>query len=102
MNLVVYADFKAPECNLASRRVDALTAAGVDVDWRAVQAEQLPVGGIPRTAQDQDDVRERFRRLHELLLPGEVLPWTMPTLVPNTDSIHTERSVGYVLKPTSP
>ena len=36
MVLIVYGDFSCPDCYLASRRADALSAAGVTVDWRAV------------------------------------------------------------------
>lgn len=34
MSLIVYADFSCPDCYLTSRRADALTAAGVPIDWR--------------------------------------------------------------------
>jgi len=43
MGLIVYSDFSCPECYLASRRVDALRAAGVEVDWRAVEHDQEAV-----------------------------------------------------------
>lgn len=87
MSLIVYGDFGLPECHLASRRVDALAAAGVATDWRAVEsAPDLPVTGRRLTAGDQDALAERCRLLDGLLLPGERLPWAVPGFVPRTEA----------------
>lgn len=82
MRLVVYGDFTSPECYLAARRCDVLNAAGVPVDFRAVEHRPDPAvtGARPRAA-DRDGLTERFRALQDLLLPGELLPWAMPPLI---------------------
>lgn len=86
-DLVVYADFVSPECYLASRRVDALIAAGVAVDWRAVeQNPALPVTGRSLGPDDQLETGKRMAALATLLLPGEPLPWQLPGLVPRTEA----------------
>lgn len=96
MSLIVYADFSCPDCYLASRRADALVAAGVSIDWRAVEhAPQLPVAGMRLSAADQQAVTERFAVLDDLLLPGEVLPWTVPTFVPKTEAAVSAYAEAY-------
>lgn len=87
MTLIVYADFTAPASYLASRRVDALIAAGVAVDWRAVeQHPRIPATGRPLRPDDQAEIERQMASLTGLLLPGEELPWTPPRLVPNTEA----------------
>jgi 2-hydroxychromene-2-carboxylate isomerase len=87
VNLVVYGDFSSPDSYLASRRVDALTAAGVVVEWRAVERSPLvPVSGRRLLAAEQDALADRFAALDGLLLPGETLPWSMPAIVPKTEA----------------
>jgi predicted DsbA family dithiol-disulfide isomerase len=74
MSLTVYADFSCPDCYLAAHRVDVLRAAGIAVDWRAVElSPHLPVGGRRLSAAEQDALAQRFAELDEMLLPGEVL-----------------------------
>ena len=80
MSMVVYADFTNPDCYLATRRCDALAAAGVPVDFRAVEHRPDP------TVIDQDAVTERFRVLQHLLLPGEQLPWTRPPRISTSEA----------------
>jgi 2-hydroxychromene-2-carboxylate isomerase len=100
VNLVVYADFSSPDCYLASRRVDALAACGVAIDWRAVEGSPLTqVSGHRLPAAEQEAITERFRVLDGLLLPGETLPWSMPTAVPKTEaavSAYAEADLGGV------
>ncbi|HEY8471118.1 MAG TPA: DsbA family protein [Natronosporangium sp.] len=87
MSLVVYADFNCPWSYLASCRVDALAAAGVDVDWRAVEHDpRLPVTGRRLDPEGQVAAKEELSAVAELLLPGEELPWEQPELVPNTEA----------------
>ena len=87
MSMIVYGDFTCPECYLAALRCDLLTAAGVDVDFRAVERRpELPVTGTRLSANDRDALAGRFRALQDLLLPGEQLPWAMPQVVPKSEA----------------
>lgn len=87
VSFVVYADFNCPWSYLASRRVDALVAAGVEVDWRAVEHDPgLPVTGRRLDQDGHIAVKEELAAVAELLLPGEELPWALPDLVPNTEA----------------
>lgn len=86
MGLIVYADFSSPECYLASRRADALAEAA-PVDWRAVElCPHLPVTGVLVTGEVRRQVAARFATLDGALLPGEELPWAMPTITPKTEA----------------
>ncbi|MFI7680475.1 DsbA family protein [Actinophytocola sp. NPDC049390] len=83
--LIVYADFSSPLCCLTSRRVDALRAVGVDVDWRAVEsAPRVPMTGRRLDAESRHVLDVEIAETRDLLLPGEQLAWTGPTFVPNT------------------
>lgn len=85
LRLVIYADFGSLACYLASRRVDALTAAGTTVDWRAVEADPgLPVGGRRMEAAGHAALERELELLESLLLPGEDLPLSLPAFRPNT------------------
>lgn len=84
MNLVIYADFSDPESYLVSRRADALAAAAT-VDWRAIEAHpKRPVMGA--AVADSEHLPARLAALEQLLMPGEQLPWRLPTLVPKTQA----------------
>lgn len=96
MTLIVYGDFSCADCYLASRRADALAAAGVPINWRAVEhAPQLPIAGTRLSAAGQQAVTERFAVLGNLLLPGETLPWTAPASVPKTEAAVSAYAEGY-------
>ena len=96
MSLVVYADFSCPGCYLASHRADALRAADVEVDWRAVEQEpRLPVGGRRLSSAERDRLTKRFAALRGLLLPEETLPWVMPTITPNTHAAVSAYAESY-------
>lgn len=85
MGLVIYADFTSPESHLANRRAAALAAAGVDIEWRAVEHRPgLPVGGQPFGSRERAIVQERMAKVATLLLPGEPLPWVTPGVASNT------------------
>lgn len=87
MTMIIYADFACPLCYLASRRVDALRAAGVEVDWRAVECHpKTPIAGAHLDAARLDTLITEFAELTGMLLPGEKLPWTMPTGIPKTEA----------------
>lgn len=85
MGLVIYSDFGSPGAYLASRRADALGAAGVQVDWRAVEADpRAPVGGVPLTPAEREQLARELASLGDLLLPGESLPSSPPGARLNT------------------
>ncbi|MDI6912069.1 DsbA family protein [Nocardioides sp.] len=79
--LVLYGDFTCPWSYLASRRVDALVAAGLRVDWRAVRAPAHDA----RTGTDRFPV---VRRELDLVAAGlradEGLPYALAGFVPET------------------
>ncbi|HEU5007954.1 MAG TPA: DsbA family protein [Jatrophihabitantaceae bacterium] len=90
MSLVVFADFTCPECFLASRRAGVLAAAGVAVEWRAVEhRRELPVGGSPLGSDALAELERRVATLDGLLLPGEQLPWSAPSVVSRTEAAVT-------------
>jgi hypothetical protein len=79
----VYGDFRSPWGYLASRRLERLSAAGVDVDWRAVTQTEPPntpeydTGGLGRVHAAMEDVAGA-------LLPEETLPFALAGFVPET------------------
>jgi predicted DsbA family dithiol-disulfide isomerase len=89
MSLIIYADFSSPFCYLASRRVDVLRSAKVDVDWRAVEVEHAPQ--LPVTGRRLDEAGRRalhtdLAEIRQLLLPDEHVTWRVPDFVPNTEA----------------
>jgi DSBA-like thioredoxin domain. len=87
MSLIIYADFSCPSCYLASRRADALVAAGAAIDWRAVEHHRpLPVTGQRLDDTDREALARQLAVVTELLLPGEPLPHVVPTFVPRTEA----------------
>jgi 2-hydroxychromene-2-carboxylate isomerase len=87
VTLIVYADFDSAKSYLASLRTDALVAAGVAVEWRAVQRRpERPVTGEQITPDVQDELTRVFAELDTLLLPGETFPRIVPTSAPNTEA----------------
>jgi hypothetical protein len=96
MSLIVYADFSCPECYLAGRRGDALSAAGVPIDWRAVERRpHLPVAGRRLSPAEQDGLTQRFAALQDVLLPGETLAWRMPAITPKTEAAVSAYAESY-------
>lgn len=87
MALVVYADFTSPWAYLASRRVDALVAAGIEVDWRAVESDpRLPVTGRRLDEHHSAELAAQVAAVTGLLLPGEQLPWVPPKVLCRTEA----------------
>jgi 2-hydroxychromene-2-carboxylate isomerase len=85
--LVLYGDFSCPLCYLASQRVEALTNAGVAVQWRAVEHRpDLPVGGLRHDVDTRSALESALGDARALLLPGEQLPAAMPATVPKTEA----------------
>lgn len=96
MDLVLYADFTSPLCYLASQRVDALAAVGVEVDWRAVEADpHLPVTGRLIDPPARAAIEAQLSALADMLLPGEQLPWTVPTVISRTEAAVSGYAEGY-------
>lgn len=83
MTLTLYGDFTDPASWYACLRADALTTAGVDVDWRAVAARRSV--WVTPTPVD-DDARARFAALEQWhrsgALPGEPPPPQAPATTP--------------------
>ncbi len=88
--LVVYGDFNCPWSYLASRRADVLAGSGIGVDWRAVEHERDgdPTDPAVRRAR-VETVQGAMERINGLLLPGELLPYSLAGFVPNTASALT-------------
>lgn len=90
MSLLVFADFTCPECYLAARRAELLVAAGVAVEWRAVEhRRELPVGGSVLGADALAELERRVAMLDGLRLPGEQLPWSAPAVLARTEAAVT-------------
>lgn len=84
---LVYGDFTGPDCCLASHRVDALKAVGVDIDWRAVERHpDLPVMGIPLEGPASTAIDQAMSAVTARLLPGERLAWRKPAMTPHTQA----------------
>lgn len=87
MSLTVYADFTSPACYVASQYADALVAAEVAVDWRAVQAQpELPVTGRPLSEAEESATGRRFAELAAILAPDPAPSWSMPRMRPRTEA----------------
>jgi len=87
MSVVVYGDFNCPYSYLACLRVDILVAAGIDVEWRAVEhAPGLPVTGRRLDAAGGAQVEAELNAVRELLTAGERLPTGALTSLPKTDA----------------
>lgn len=85
--LLVYADFSSPSGCLASHRIDALLAVGVNIQWRAVELHpQLPVMGAPIVGQASTAMEQAMSAVTGRLLPGEVLGWKTPAMAPHTQA----------------
>lgn len=96
MSLILYADFSCPDCYLAAHRADSLCAAGVHVDFRAVEHRpELSVRGHRPTAAEQDALSSRFTDLSALLLRDEDLAWAMPPVIPKTEAAVSAYSEVY-------
>jgi hypothetical protein len=80
--LVLYGDFTCPWSYLASRRVDALTAGGVEVDWRAV--ESRAPGRSARSGDRFTDLRADMELVVSGLLADERLPYCLAGFLPAT------------------
>jgi 2-hydroxychromene-2-carboxylate isomerase len=83
--LAIYGDFNCPYSYLASLRADLFVAAGVDVDWRAVEhAKELPVVGRRLDEAGQHEVAEELDAVRQLLTPEEEFAAATPSVLPNT------------------
>jgi hypothetical protein len=95
VTVVVYADFTDPYSYLASRRVDALRAAGRDIDWRAVESQrQVPVTGTRNEARLADLARQR-QHVATLLADREELPGPRLGFLANTEAAVSAYAEAY-------
>src|SRR5512146_3394099 len=85
MTVIIYGDFNCPYSYLASQRAGRLRAAGVAVDWRAVEHDRrLPAGGLP-SGSDQASWDRELAEVASLALPGEQVP-VLPAMISNTEA----------------
>jgi hypothetical protein len=85
MDLIVYGDFNCPYSALASSRVDTLLAAGVAVEWRAVQHDvAMPEDGRPVEGELRKELQREIDEVKGLLRDGEAFGLPLPKVRPNT------------------
>jgi len=83
--IVIYGDFNCPYSYLASLRADRFIAAGLDVEWRAVEhAGSLPVVGRRLDDAGQHEISEELDSVRQLLTPEEEFAAATPSTLPNT------------------
>jgi hypothetical protein len=83
---VVYGDFNCPWSYLAYRRAGVLAAAGVEVDWRAVEHHPWTPGTRDCCASHVGGLQDEMPRVLSMLLPGEDLPYDLAGFVPRTQA----------------
>jgi hypothetical protein len=87
MGIVIYADFTSPWCYLASRRVDALAAAAIEVDWRAVEWDRrVPATGLVLGPPERAALERKMAAVADLATPDERLLWTTPRAISRTEA----------------
>lgn len=83
--LLLYGDFNCPWSYLAFRRSRVLAAAGVPVDWRAVEhAPWVPGAGPSAERPTVTGLQGELDRVLATLLPEEGLPYDLTGFVPRT------------------
>jgi hypothetical protein len=82
--LVVYGDFNCPWSYLAARRATLLEAAGVAVDWRAVEHQPWRPRRFSDSSERFDDLRAELTEVRAQLLPEEHLEDSLAGFVPFT------------------
>lgn len=83
--ITIYGDFNCPFSYLASLRADTFLAAGVKIDWRAVEhARDLPVVGRPLDEAAQHELAEELGSVRGLLRADEKFAAAAPRMLPNT------------------
>lgn len=86
MTVIIYADFNCPYSYLASQRAGRLRAAGVAVDWRAVEHDRgLPAAGLP-SGSDRASWSRELAEVASLALLGEQVPAGPPAVISNTEA----------------
>lgn len=87
MTLIVHADVTDPLGRVAAVRVDALRAAGEEVEWRAVASRHSTrVLASPAGPEWRRRLGEAERWHRDNALPGEELRWVTPLTVPCPDA----------------
>ena len=85
MGTIVYGDFTCPFSYLASWRVDLLAGTDAAVEWQAVEhAPHTPLTGQRLDTDRSEALATEWRRVQELLLPGEELPGRPPAHLSST------------------
>jgi hypothetical protein len=91
----VYGDFNCPWSYLAFRRAAVLCAAGMAVDWRAVEHAPRRVRPAVDRLRDFESLPEEMDRVVGMLLPGERLPYDLSGFVPETRASVAAYAEGY-------
>jgi hypothetical protein len=85
MKVVVFGDFNCPYSRLASARVDAMQARGIDVEWRAVEHDRsIPSKGVQVSGELRNELEREIREIAELMVPPEDVAFVIPDVRPNT------------------
>ncbi|HET6627524.1 MAG TPA: DsbA family protein [Nocardioidaceae bacterium] len=82
--IVLYVDFTCPWSYLATLRAERLRAAGLHVEWRAVEHAPRRPGNPVSTPTRFDRIRRDTERVLGTLLPGEPFPYSLAGFVPYT------------------
>jgi len=94
--IVVYGDFNCPWSYLAFRRTRVLAAAGLQVDWRAVEHDPRTPARRGNPSVPFAALQEEMDRVLALLLPGEELPYDLAGFVPRTGAAVAAYAESYV------
>ncbi|HET7682511.1 MAG TPA: DsbA family protein [Marmoricola sp.] len=100
--IVVYGDFNCPWSYLAFRRAAVLSAAGMAVDWRAVEHAPRRVRPAADRVREFESLPAEMDRVVAMLLPGELLPYDLSGFVPETRASVAAYAEGYAAHVAGP
>lgn len=96
--LLVYGDFNSPWSYLAARRLAALAATGVRVDWRGVEHHPKRCdGGVALASHLFRELQQDLHTVETVLLPGERFPYALAGFVPETGAAVCAYAEAYQL-----
>jgi hypothetical protein len=101
-NVVIYGDFNCPWSYLAFRRSRLLAAAGVEIDWRAVEHAPWRPGSLDDRSEQYDDLLGEMDVVSRRLLPSEPFPYQLRGIVPRTAAAIAAYAEGYAASVAGP